>query len=64
MGNVLDKQPGHTNIDTYSSIQTAKYIVLDNTASKNGVNEKISFKRLDKLYMPKVSNLCYNIHSL
>ena len=59
MGNILDKQSGQMNVDTYSAIQMVKYNVLDNPASKNGVKSIYSFKRGDKLHMPIVlSNAC------
>ena len=61
MGNILDKQSGRMNVDTYSAIQTVKYKVLDNPASKNVVKSISSFKRGDILHMPIVSNLCYNM---
>ena len=63
MGNILDKQSGRMNVDTYSAIQTVKYNVLDNPASKNGVKSISSFKRGDKLHTPIVSNLCYNMRN-
>ena len=60
-GNISDKQSGCMNVDTYSAIQTLKYNVLDNPASKNSVKSISSFKREDKLHTPMVSNLCYNM---
>ena len=51
------------NVDAYSAIQTVKYNVLDNPASKNGVKSLSSFKRGDKLQTPTVSNLCYNMRN-
>ena len=54
MGNILNKQSGRMNVDTYSAIQMVKYNVLDNPASKNGFKSIYSFKRGDKLHMPIV----------
>ena len=64
MGNIVDKPSGHMNVDTYSAIQTVKYNVLDNPASKNDVKSISSFKRGEKLHMPIVSNLCYNMRNV
>ena len=61
IGNILDKQSGRMNIDTYSAILTVKYNVFDNGASRNGV-KSISFKRADKLHTP-ISNLRYNMRN-
>ena len=63
MGNIVDKPSGHMNVNTYSALQTVKYNVLDNPASKNDVKSISSFKRGEKLHMPIVSNLCYNMHN-
>ena len=63
MGNILDQQSGRMNVDTYSAKQTVNYNVLDNPASKNGVKAISLFKRGNKLHIPIVSNLCYNMHN-
>ena len=42
IGNILAKQSELMNVDTYSAIQTVKYKVLDNPATKNGVKSMVS----------------------
>ena len=63
MGNILDHQSGRMNVDTYSAKETVNYNVLDNPASKNGVKAISSFQRGNKLHMPIVSNVCYNMRN-
>ena len=63
MGNILDHQSGRMNVDTYSAKETVNYNVLDNPASKNGVKVISSFQRGNKLHMPIVSNVCYNMRN-
>ena len=63
MGNILDKQSGRMNVDTYSAIQSVKYNVIDNPESKNGVKSISTFKRKDKLHTPIVFNLCHNMRN-
>ena len=63
MGNVLDKNSGRMNLDTYSAIQTVKYSIAENKASSNGCKSIASFKSDDIHASPVMPLLSNNMRS-